>query len=207
MALAAVLVVLSWGQGRVHAMPPPPDGTANIHFNTLPQGKVPNQCVFIDVKIEPKNSDPNAPKIQVGYACDGLAAGQATPAGASKQLTTDSDQANGKDGIIVLVLAADGYSFEIDQGRMAETNRQLSTGKRVHCDLLNSQECFVKYSFESPVGGLAMDLDGELGDLPLETAQSSGVSAGLLAGVIGGIMAVAITATGAAWYARRRWIS
>ncbi len=57
------------------------------------------------------------------------------------------------------------------------------------------------------VGGLVVDLDGELGDLPLETAQSSGHNAGVLAGTIAGIAALAVTLGGAAWYARRRWIS
>ncbi|MCH7837311.1 MAG: hypothetical protein IIC26_02250 [Chloroflexi bacterium] len=57
------------------------------------------------------------------------------------------------------------------------------------------------------VGGLAVDLDGDLGDLPLETAQSSGGNTGVLAGTIAGITALAVTLTGAAWYARRRWIS
>ena len=57
------------------------------------------------------------------------------------------------------------------------------------------------------VGGLAVDLDGDLGDLPLETAQSSDLNAGVLAGTIAGIAALAVTLGGAAWYARRRWIS
>ena len=54
------------------------------------------------------------------------------------------------------------------------------------------------------VGGLAVDLDRDLGDLPLETAQSSGPSAGVLADTIAGMAALAVTLTGAAWYARRR---
>ncbi len=57
------------------------------------------------------------------------------------------------------------------------------------------------------VGGLVVDLDGELGDLPLETAQSSGLNAGVLAGTIAGVTALAVTLTAAAWYARRRWVA
>ena len=51
------------------------------------------------------------------------------------------------------------------------------------------------------VGGLVVDLD----EGPLASAQSSGGSAGRLAGTIAGVVALAVTLTGAAWYARRRW--
>ena len=68
----------------------------------------------------------------------------------------------------------------------------------------SADNCIV--ALNAPVGGLAVDLDGDLGDLPLETASSGG-NVGLLAGLIAGISAVAITVTGAAWYARRRLIS
>ncbi len=54
------------------------------------------------------------------------------------------------------------------------------------------------------VGGLAVDLDGDLGDLPLKATDSSGGNATLLAGVIAAIAAGAVTLGGAAWYARRR---
>ena len=57
---------------------------------------------------------------------------------------------------------------------------------------------------EVPVGGLVVDLDGDLGDMSLVTAQSSG-STGRLAGTIAGVGALAAVLTGAAWYARRRW--
>ena len=53
------------------------------------------------------------------------------------------------------------------------------------------------------VGGISVE--SELRALPLETT-GSGTYAGLLAAVIAGISAVAITVTGAAWYARRRWL-
>lgn len=56
----------------------------------------------------------------------------------------------------------------------------------------------------APVGGLVVDLDGDLGDLPLETAQSSSSSAGLLVGTVAGVAALAAALTGAAWYGRRR---
>ena len=52
------------------------------------------------------------------------------------------------------------------------------------------------------VGGLAVDLDGELGQLPLESAQSSRGSSNT--GALAGIVAAAIALGGAAWYARRR---
>ena len=55
------------------------------------------------------------------------------------------------------------------------------------------------------VGGLVVDLDGNLGDLPLETSWSSGTNAGLLAGVVAAA-AAALALSGAAWYARRRWV-
>ena len=60
---------------------------------------------------------------------------------------------------------------------------------------------------EDGVGGFFTELAGDGTGLPLEAAQSSGTNAGLLAGVIAAISAVAITVTGAAWYARRRWVS
>ena len=55
-----------------------------------------------------------------------------------------------------------------------------------------------------PVGGLAVDLDGELGDLPLEAPDSSGGNAGAPASITAGAALVAIALGGAAWYARRR---
>ncbi len=56
-----------------------------------------------------------------------------------------------------------------------------------------------------PVGGLAVDLDGELGLLPLESAQSARGSSNT--GALAGIVAGAIALGGAAWYARRRrWL-
>ena len=55
------------------------------------------------------------------------------------------------------------------------------------------------------VGGLAVDLDADAPRTPLDTAQSSGPSAGVLASTIAGMAALAVTLTGAAWYARRRW--
>ena len=70
------------------------------------------------------------------------------------------------------------------------------------CDL-SQGKCTIP---KTAVGGLSVDLAGDETGLPLETAQSSGTSAGLLAGVIAAISAVAITVTGAAWYARRRWV-
>ena len=212
MALVAVLVVLAWGQGRApQVQAGTPVGNVNINFNMPPSQKVLSQCVFIDQKITPK--DPQSPKIQIGFACDGLAAGQTTHVGAQKPLTTDDDLDGTKDGNIVLSLPPDGYSFEIDKLVVQATNETLLSPNRVHCDLLNSPECIVKFSFESPVvgdspvGGLAVDLDGDLGDLPLETAQSSDLNAGVLAGTIAGIAALAVTLGSAAWYARRRWIS
>ena len=59
---------------------------------------------------------------------------------------------------------------------------------------------------DSPVGGLAVDLDGGQPGLPLETDASSGVSTGVQAGVAAA-MATALALGGAAWYARRRrWV-
>ena len=52
------------------------------------------------------------------------------------------------------------------------------------------------------VGGLVVDLD----EGPLSAAQSSGGGAWRLAGTIAGIAALAVALTGAAWYARRRWV-
>ncbi len=56
------------------------------------------------------------------------------------------------------------------------------------------------------VGGLAVDLDAaDESGLPLQTADSSGMSGGVLAGLIAGIAASALGGLGgAAWYARRR---
>ena len=51
-----------------------------------------------------------------------------------------------------------------------------------------------------PVGGIALDPD--LSALPLETRDSSGISASVLAGIAAG--AGAISLGGAAWWARRR---
>ena len=60
------------------------------------------------------------------------------------------------------------------------------------------------FQFVKSVGGLAVDLDGDLGELALETAQPSGGSAGLLAGIAAAVAAGAIAVGGAGWYARRR---
>ena len=54
----------------------------------------------------------------------------------------------------------------------------------------------------APVGGDLRPIDPA--GLPLETPDSSGPSAGVFAGVAG-LAAAAITLSGAAWYARRRW--
>ena len=55
------------------------------------------------------------------------------------------------------------------------------------------------------VGGLAVDLDGDLGDLPLEMSQPSASNTGLLTSLAGVIAAGTLALGGAAWYARRRW--
>ena len=55
----------------------------------------------------------------------------------------------------------------------------------------------------APIGGLVVDLDGGLGDLPLSAAQSTS-SASVLAAVAGAVAAGALALGGAAWYARRR---
>ena len=54
------------------------------------------------------------------------------------------------------------------------------------------------------VGGLTVDLDGDLGELSLETAPSSSGNAGVLAGLVAAVTAGYLALTGAAWYARRR---
>ena len=54
------------------------------------------------------------------------------------------------------------------------------------------------------VGGIA-ELP-EVARTSLEAPASSSRNAGLLAGTIAGIAALAVTLTGAAWYARRRWV-
>ena len=58
-----------------------------------------------------------------------------------------------------------------------------------------------------PVGGLSVDLDEGLSALPLKATKSSGNDTGLLAGLIAAIAISAVTLTGAAWYARRRWLA
>ena len=57
---------------------------------------------------------------------------------------------------------------------------------------------------DQPVGGIA-EL-AEVARTSLEAPASSGGSAGRLAGTIAGIAAGTVTLTGAAWYARRRWV-
>ena len=49
-----------------------------------------------------------------------------------------------------------------------------------------------------PVGGLAVDLDGDAPSTPLDTAQSSGGNTGLLAGVTAAVAAAAVALGGAA---------
>ncbi len=60
--------------------------------------------------------------------------------------------------------------------------------------------------FTQGIGGLSVDLDGDLGDLPLEleTTAASGSSLAVLAAVAVAIAVGAVTLGGAAWYARRR---
>ena len=60
---------------------------------------------------------------------------------------------------------------------------------------------FLSASPPVPVGGLVVDLD----EGPLSAAQPSGGNAEQLAGTVAGVAALAVTLTGAAWYARRRW--
>ena len=62
------------------------------------------------------------------------------------------------------------------------------------------------YVFQQPVpvGGLAVDLDGDLDALPLETDGTAGTRLGLLASVAAAIVASATALVGVAWYARRR---
>ncbi len=60
------------------------------------------------------------------------------------------------------------------------------------------------FSVVTAVGGIA-ELP-EVAGRPLETAQSSGPSTALLAGVVGAVAAGTLALTGAAWYARRRWL-
>ena len=55
------------------------------------------------------------------------------------------------------------------------------------------------------IGGVA-ELP-EVTGTPLETTGSSGSSTGLLAGIVAAIAAGTVALGGAAWYARRRWLS
>ena len=89
-------------------------------------------------------------------------------------------------------------------GDLVVTDGVLDAVLRV--DPVTGDRVLVSGPKPAPVGGLTVDLDGDLGDLPLETAQSSGSNTGVLAGTIAGVTAVAIMLTGAAWYARRRWV-
>ena len=63
--------------------------------------------------------------------------------------------------------------------------------------------CVVALNASPPVGGELRPIDPA--DLSLETPESSGLSAGVRAGMVATIAAAAITLSGAAWYARRRW--
>ena len=56
-----------------------------------------------------------------------------------------------------------------------------------------------------PVGGIAVDLDGEVAGAPLDVEQPSGPNTTVLAAVAGAVAAAALALTGAAWFARRRW--
>ena len=60
------------------------------------------------------------------------------------------------------------------------------------------------FTLVTAVGGDLEPIDPAA--LPLETLDSSGPGAGVLAGVVVAVAAVAITLSGAAWYARRRWL-
>jgi hypothetical protein len=63
---------------------------------------------------------------------------------------------------------------------------------------------FVSVDPGAPVGGIA-ELPDAAG-MPLETPGSSGPSTGVLAGIAGAVTAGAVALSGAAWYARRRWL-
>ena len=64
---------------------------------------------------------------------------------------------------------------------------------------------FVAHPFVAqPVGGLAVDLDGDQSGLSLGATDSFGGNALLLAGIIAGVSVIATTVTGVAGYARRR---
>lgn len=67
---------------------------------------------------------------------------------------------------------------------------------------------FQNYSLGEPQPKLAKpgDTDGDGAALPLETVDSSGPGAGVLAGIAAGVAAGAVALSGAAWYARRRWL-
>ena len=121
------------------------NGIATITFKDKTAGDAPlaNQCVFIDEKLL---GPPFDLKLQVGFACDGLGAGQ-QPAGAAKP-TTDADQDGSANGTIELDLAVDRYSFEIDQGQLADKDFQVNGPKRGQCDLLSSQKCSVGFQLE-----------------------------------------------------------
>lgn len=119
---------------------------------------------------------------------------------------------NGNESVFLGVVAEVDYTCATAGSgtiTLLGTNTRMNDENGVQRTLQNSGggQQVLSVNCNAAVGGLAVDLDGDLGDLPLETAQSSGGNAGLLAALIAGISAVAVTVTGAAWYARRRWIS
>ena len=120
----------------------------------------------------------------------------------TKCITQGAD--NGVDFTIIPVNSTDsmliGVCYVANTGTTTGTGCNVAPNPGVPPGAQN-----FKATVKIAVGGLVVDLGGDLGDLPLEAAQSSGGSTGLLAGVA--VAAGAIALGGAAWYTRRRWLA
>ena len=179
---------------RLDEKAPPPDEQINIHVNNLGTGqKQEGTCWRISY---------GPAKVQHDVVGDDTAGVKPDCGEPSNLKLFDEDPAPGV--LLITITSAQRVQF----GDIWHVQNSFSpVGKpdpnNYECDL-SQGKCEIP---KVAVGGLSVDLAGDEIGLPLEAAQSSGTSAGLLAGVIAAISAVAITVTGAAWYARRRLIS
>ncbi|MCH7511562.1 MAG: hypothetical protein IIB19_04255, partial [Chloroflexi bacterium] len=113
----------------------------------------------------------------------------------------DYDEALGNPGSVYQFMGADDLGLDMDLATQNYTD--LDFWKEILETQLIPQGLNVTGSDSKAVGGLVVDLD----EGPLAAAQPSGGGAGRLAGTIAGIAALAVALTGAAWYAKRRWVT
>ena len=173
--------------------PPPTDEQININVNDLLGSKLDGTCWRISY---------GAAKVAHDVVGDDNGGSKPDCGEPSNTKLFDKDPAPGV--LSITITSAQRVQF----GNIWHVQNSFSpVGKpdpnNYECDLGQGKCTIPKIA----VGGLVVDLDGDEGSLPLETAGSSSRGAGRPANSIAGAAAVGALLAATAWFARRRWLA